>query len=137
MQTQGLAVHTAQEFTERGASGSVQVGSDAERLMLKVHFSWGPNQELMLSHQLTGLDVVSAGRSLHRTEMELGYGVTMWKGTARSVLRPTWQSGGALVRLGEELHPRDQFTVSVFGLMHAHAATRRDIGLNLRESLQY
>ena len=137
VQMQRLVVHTEEGFTEWGVSGSVQVGDGAEGLVLRVRPSWGLDQGLTLSHQQTVLDVIPVGRSLHRTEMELGYGVAMRQGTARSVLGTTWQSGGALFRLGAELRPGERFTVSVFGLMHAHAATRGHLGLNLRGSLQY
>ena len=121
VQTQRLVMHTAEGFTQWGISGSVQVGSGTEGLTLRVRPSWGANPGRALSHQQTVLDVVPMGPNLHRTEMELGYGVAMWQGTARSVLGTTWQPDGALVRLGGELHPRNQFTLSVFGLMHAHA----------------
>ena len=137
VQTQRLVMHTAKGFTEWGVSGSVQFGSGTEGLMLRVRPSWGPSLGRTLFHQQTVLDVAPVGRSLNRMEMELGYGVAVWQGVARPMLGTTWQSGGALIRLGGELHPQDRFTVSVSGLVHAHAATRGDIGLNLRGSLQY
>ena len=137
VQTQRLVMHTAKGFTEWGVSGSVQFGSGTEGLMLRVRPSWGPSLGRTLFHQQTVLDAAPVGRSLNRTEMELGYGIAVWQGLARPMLGTTWQSGGALIRLGGELHPRDRFTVSVSGLVHAHAATRGAIGLNLRGSLQY
>ena len=136
VRSRGLVLHAEDGFTEWGISGTVQVGGGTEAWMLRVRPSWGANQGLGLYHQQTVLDAV-LGRNLRRTEMELGYGIPMRQGMARSVLGATWQSGGALVRLGGELHPRDRFTVSVYGLVHAHAATLGDIGLNLQGSLRY
>ncbi len=137
VRSRGLVLHAEDGFTEWGISGSVQVGGGTEPWMLRVRPSWGANQGLALNHQQTVLDAVQVGRALHRTEMELGYGIPMRQGTARSVLGATWQPGGALLRLGGVLHPRDRFTVAVYGLVHAHAATLGDVGLNLQGSLQY
>ena len=136
VRSRGLVLHAEDGFTEWGISGSVQVGGGTEPWMFRVRPSWGANQGLALYHQQTVVDAVP-GRNLRRTEMELGYGIPMRQGTARSVLGATWQSGGALVRLGGALHPRDRFTVAVYGLVHAHAATLGDIGLNLQGSLRY
>ena len=38
---------------------------------------------------------------------------------------------------GANCNPRERFTVAVYGLVHAHAATLGDIGLNLQGSLRY
>ena len=134
VRSQGLVLHAEDGFTQWGISGSVQVGREAEGLMLRVRPSWGANQGLTLHHQQTVLDAVPQ-RNLHRTEMEVGYGIPMQQGTARSVLGATWQSGTALMRLGGELQPRDRFTVAIYGLVHAHA--KGNVGLNLRGTLQY
>lgn len=69
--------------------------------------------------------------------MELGYAIPMRRGTARSILGATWLSEGPLLRLGGEVHPRDRFTLSAFGLMQARAGTLGDIGLDLQGALRY
>ena len=135
--TRALVLHAEDGFTEWGISGSVQFAGGAEKWMLRVRPSWGTNQGLALYHQQTVLDAVPVGRALRRTEMELGYGIPIWQGMARSVLGATWQSGGALMRLGGELHPRDRFTVAAYGLMHTRAIILGGVGLNLRGSLRY
>ena len=137
LQTQRLVMHTAEGFTEWGVSGSVQFGETSTGWMLRMHPSWGPNLERTLSNYQTVLDVFPVGQRSQRTEIELGYGVAMRQGTARPVLGMTTLSRRMMLRLGGELRPRDQFTLSVFGLMHAHETALGGIGLNVHGSLQY
>ena len=77
------------------------------------------------------------GAGIHRTEMELGYGVVAGEGLARSVMGMTKLPGGTMYRLGGEFYSQDRFTVSMFGVVHTHAAARGELGLNVRASLQY
>ena len=73
LRTQGLVIHSADGFTEWGLSGLVQVGDGPEGLVVSIRPSWGPQQGGVLRRQ--HLDVTPTGRNLHRTAMEMAYGV--------------------------------------------------------------
>ncbi len=137
VRTQGLVMHTADGFTEWGLSGSLQVGSRSEGLMVRVRPSWGRGQGMSMYGQQTILDAVPLGADAQRTELELGYGVPWKDGTARSVMGVTQLHQGVMYRLGGELHPSEWLTFSVFGLAHGRAAVLGDIGVNVRGSLRY
>ena len=137
VRTQGLVVHTANGFTEWGVSGSVQYGDGVEGWSLRVHPSWGISPGLSPYDQQTVLDATPMGRGMHRTEVDVGYGFSLNDGTARPVMSMTRLSQGTLVRLGGELRPWDHFSVSVFGVAHAHAAMLGELGLNVQGSLRY
>ncbi len=137
LRTQGLVMHTADGFTEWGISGSVQVGSRSEGLMMRVRPSWGRGQGMSMYGQQTILDAVPLGADAQRTELELGYGVPWKDGTARSVMGVTQLHQGVMYRLGGELHPSEWLTFSVFGLAHGRATVLGDLGVNVRGSLRY
>ena len=137
MRAQRLVVHTADGFTEWGVSGSVQYGNATEGWSLRVRPSWGMSPGLSPYDQQTVLDAVPMGRGRHRTEMELGYGIPLKDGTARPVMGLTKLPRGTLVRMGGELRPWDRFSVSVFGVTHAHTAALGELGLNVQGSLRY
>ncbi len=134
---QGLVMHTAAGFSEWGISGFVQVGNRSEGLMMRVRPSWGLGQGMSLYGQQTIRDAAPMGTGVHRTELELGYGVPWKEGSARSIMGMTQLSQGRMYRLGGELHPWERLTFSVFGLANGRAASLGDIGLNVRGSLRY
>ena len=134
---QGLVMHTAAGFSEWGISGFVQVGNRSEGLMMRVRPSWGLGQGMSLYGQQTIRDAAPMGTGVHRTELELGYGVPWKEGSARSIMGMTQLSQGRMYRLGGELHPWERLTFSVFGLAHSRAASLGDIGVNVRGSLRY
>ena len=134
---QGLVMHTAAGFSEWGISGFVQVGNRSEGLMMRVRPSWGLGQGMSLYGQQTIRDAAPMGTGVHRTELELGYGVPWKEGSARSIMGMTQLSQGRMYRLGGELHPWERLTFSVFGLAHGRAASLGDIGVNVRGSLRY
>ena len=135
MRTQGLVIHSADGFTEWGLSGLVQVGDGPEGLVVSVRPSWGPHQGGVLQRQ--HLDVTPAGGNLHRTAMEMAYGVPLKAGMMRSVAGVAQLSTGRMYRLGTELRPRDYMSVSVYGMAYTHANAPTGIGLNLRGSVRY
>ncbi len=137
VRTQGLVMHTAGGFTEWGFSGSMQMGSSTEGLMMLVRPSWGRGRGMSMYRQQTILDVVSMGRNMHRTELELGYGIPWKDGAARSVVGMTQLPQGMTYRLGGELRPRDWLSFSVYGLAHGREAVLGDIGVNVQGMLQY
>ncbi len=134
---QGLVMHTAEGFSEWGISGFVQVGNRSEGLMMRVRPSWGLGQGMSLYGQQTIRDAAPMGTGVHRTELELGYGVPWKEGTARSIMGVTQLSQGRMYRLGGELHPWENLTFSIFGLAHGRTASLGDIGVNVRGSLRY
>ena len=135
MRTQGLVIHSADGFSEWGLSGLVQVGNGPEGLVMSVRPSWGPQQGGVLQRQ--HLDVTPAGGNLHRTAMEMAYGVPLKAGIIRSVAGVTQLSTGRMYRLGTELRPRDYVNVSVYGMAYTHAHAPSGIGLNLQGSVRY
>ena len=137
LRTQGLVMHTADGFTEWGISGSVQMGSRSEGLMMRVRPSWGRGQGMSMYGQQTILDAVPLGADAQRTELELGYGVPWKDGTARSIVGVTQLHQGVMYRLGGELHPTEWLTFSAFGLAHGRATSLGDLGVNVRGSLRY
>ncbi|MYD69089.1 MAG: hypothetical protein F4241_12150 [Rhodothermaceae bacterium] len=130
---QGLVMHTAEQFTEWGISGRVQVGRRSEGVMVQVRPSWGRGMSIYGQP----LDAVPIGANVHRTELELGYGVPWKEGTARSIVGVTRMAQGRMYRLGGEFHPWEQVSFSVFGLAHGHETALADIGMNVRGSLRY
>ena len=135
VKTQGLVMHTENSFSEWGMSGSLQIGLEAEGLMMRLRPSWGHRNSMSILSQQTIWNVAAAGPNAHQIEMEIGYGIPWKKGTARSVMGMTRLSQGAMYRLGGELRPLDKFRISVFGITHAQDPGR--IGLNVQSTLQY
>ena len=135
VKTQGLVMHTENSFSEWGMSGSLQIGLEAEGLMMRLRPSWGRRNSMSILSQQTIWNVAAAGPNAHQIEMEIGYGIPWKKGAARSVMGMTRLSQGAMYRLGGELRPLDKFRISVFGITHAQDPGR--IGLNVQSTLQY
>ena len=130
---QGLMMHTADQFTEWGISGRVQVGQRSEGWMVQVHPSWGRGMSIYDQPSVA----VPNGAHANRTELELGYGVAWNEGSARSIVGVTQMAQGRMYRLGGELHPWEQVSFSVFGLVHGRTTALTDIGVNMRGSLRY
>ena len=121
-----------------GFSGSLQVGSRSEGLMVRACASivgTGSGHVGVWSADDSGCG--TARGNAHRTELELGYGVPWRDGTARSIMGVTQLTQGTMYRLGGEFHSSEWLTFSVFGLAHSRAAVLGDIGVNVRGSLQY
>ena len=135
--THGLVMHTAEAFTEWGFSGSVQVGTESEGLMVRLRPSWGRGDGMQMYRQQTMFDAVPVGTNTHRTELELGYGIPWKNGAARPVMGVTQLPQGTIYRFGSELRLWKQLSLSVFGLVHAQNIAMEDIGVNLRGALQY
>ncbi len=131
LRTQGLLLHSADGFTEWGASGYVQVGGGPVGWMMTVRPSWGLGYGSQLHRQQTILDATPG--NLQRTEVELAYGVPLKGGVARSVMGVTQLSRGRMYRLGTQLRPWEQMSISVFGLAHS----KRELGLNVRGAINY
>ncbi len=137
VRSQGLVMHTADGFTEWGISGSLQVGSRPEGLMVRVRPTWGRGRGMSIYGQQTILDAAPIGENTHRTELELEYGAPWRDGTVRSIMGVTRLPRGIMYRLGSELHPWERVRFSVFGLAHGRAIALRDFGVNVRGSLRY
>ena len=137
VRTQGLVMHTADGFTEWGISGSLQMGRSSEGLMMRLRPSWGRGQGMSMYRQHTILDAVPVGANMHRTELELGYGIPWKDGSARSVMGVTQLPQGMMYRLGGELRPWERLSFSVFGLVHGREAVPEGIGVNVQGALQY
>ena len=142
VRTQGLVMHTADGFTEWGISGALQVGSGSEGMMMRLRPSWGRSPGMSMIRQQTILDAAPIRDATHRTELELGYGVPWREGSARSILGITRLPQGVMYRLGGELRPWKQFTLSAYTLAHVSKHPGRqsapgNIGVNLRGALQY
>lgn len=135
--TQGLVMHTAEAFTEWGFSGSVQFGMESEGLMARLRPSWGRGNAMQMHRQQTILDAVPVGTNVHRTELELGYGIPWRNGSARPIIGVTQMSPGTIYRFGGELRPWEQLTFSLYGLVHAQKTVMEHVGVNLRGALQY
>ncbi len=133
LRTQGLVMHTAEGFTEWGASGVVQVGGGSTGWGMTIRPSWGPTYGDRLHRQQTILNVTPAAANLYRTEVEFAYGAPMKFGVARSVMGVTQMPHGRMYRVGTQLRPWDRMRVSVFGLAHS----RKQLGLNVRGALRY
>ena len=131
LRTQGLLLHSADGFTEWGASGYVQVGGGPVGWMMTVRPSWGLRHGRQLHRQQTILDATPG--NLQRTEVELAYGMPLKGGVARSVIGVTQLSRGRMYRLGTQLRPWEQMSISVFGLAHS----QRELGLNVRGAINY
>ena len=137
VRTQGLVMHTADGFTEWGISGSLQMGSSSEGLMMRLRPSWGRGHGMSMYNQQTILDAAPTGANAHRTELELGYGIPWKGGSARSIMGVTQLSRGMMYRMGGELRPWERLSFSVFGLAHGREAALGDIGVNVQGSLRY
>ena len=137
VRTQGLVLHTADGFTEWGISGSLQMGSSSEGLMMRLRPSWGRGHGMSMYNQQTILDTAPTGVNAHRTELELGYGVPWKGGSARSIMGVTQLSRGMMYRMGGELRPWERLSFSVFGLAQGREAALGDIGVNVQGSLRY
>ena len=137
VRTQGLVMHTADGFTEWGISGSLQMGSSSEGLMMRLRPSWGRGHGMSMYNQQTILDAAPTGVNAHRTELELGYGIPWKGGSARSIMGVTQRSRGIMYRMGGELRPWEQFSFSIFGLAHGHEAALGNIGVNINGRLRY
>ena len=137
VRTQGLVMHTADEFTEWGISGSLQVGSRSEGLMIRLRPSWGRGQGMSVYGQQTILDTVPLSAKAHRTELEVGYGIPWGDGTVRSVMGLIRLPQGSMYRLGGEFRPWDRLAFSVFGLAHERGDTLGDIGMSVQGSFRY
>ena len=137
VRTQGLVMHTADEFTEWGFSGSLQVGRATEGLMMRLRPSWGRGQGMSMYRQQTILDAAPMGENGYRTELELGYGIPWKEGAARSVMGVTRLPQGRMYRLGGELRPWERLSFSVFGLAHGHEAVLGDLGVNVQGTIRY
>jgi len=137
IRSQGLVLHSAEGYTEWGLSGSILVGNPSEGLSVQLRPSYGPNQGMSLYRQQTILEYGSPQSSIHRTELELGYGVPIRNGQARSIVGVTQFSGGQLLRLGGEIRPWDWMSLSVSGIAHHHQSSIGNMNLNVQSTLQY
>jgi len=138
IRSQGLVLHSAEGFTEWGLSGSIQVGNPSKGLSVQLLPSYGPNQGMSLYRQQTIVEYGSPQTGIHRTELEIGYGVPIRKGRARSIVGITqFSGGGQLLRLGGEIRPWDWMSLSVSGLAHNHQSSIGNISLNVQSTLQY
>ncbi len=137
VRSQGLVLHTADGFTEWGVSGSIQVGNPSDGLMVQLRPSWGPNQGMSLYRQPIILDFGSSQNGAHRTELELGYGIPIRQGRARSIVGVTQFSHGQLLRLGGEISPVDWMSLSVSGLAHHQQASIGNMSLSVQGRLHY
>ncbi len=135
VRTQGLVMHTAEGFTEWGMSGMVQVGGGPEGLMVAVRPSWGPRHGGVLHQQ--HLETTRTRANLHRTELELAYGIPFNAGVMRPVMGMTQLATGRMYRVGAELRPWDQASISLSGLAQSHANSQTQIGVNVQGSLRY
>ncbi|MYH11866.1 MAG: hypothetical protein F4191_03395, partial [Rhodothermaceae bacterium] len=131
VRTQGIVIHSADGFTEWGLSGLVQLGDGPEGLMVSVRPAWGPQHSGMLHHPQTIQEVTPTGANLHRMDMETAYGVPLKQGVLRSVMGTTRLATGTLYRLGTELRPDKQVSLSVIGLLHIHTDAPNGLGVNL------
>jgi len=105
--------------------------------MMRVRPSWGPDRSMSLSRQQTLLDVVPVQPGMHRTEIELGYGIPAYRGTVRSIVGVTELPGGRLLRLGGQLNPLDWVSLSISGLAHHHQSNIADMSVNVQASLRH
>ncbi len=135
VRTQGLVMHTADGFTEWGMSGMVQVGGGSEGLMVAVRPSWGPRHGGVLHQQ--HLETTRTRANLHRTELELAYGIPFNAGVMRPVMGMTQLATGRMYRVGAELRPWDQASISLSGLAQSHANSQTQIGVNVQGSIRY
>ena len=135
--TQGLVMHTEEAFSEWGFSGTLQVGMESEGFIMRLRPSWGRGQGMRMYQQQTMLDAAPLGVNVHRTELELGYGVQWKDGIVRPMMGMTQMQNSTIYRLGGELRPGEQLTFSLFGLAYGKTNALEDVGINLRGILQY
>jgi len=137
IRSQGLVLHSADGFSEWGVSVSIQMGDPTLGFSMRIRPSWGANQVQSLQRQQTILDYNPLQSHQHRTEVELGYGMPMHDGTARSIVGVTQLPGGQLLRLGGELRPWSHVSFSISGLAHHRQAFWGDLGLNMHGSVRF
>ncbi len=137
IRSQGLVLHSADGFSEWGVSVSIQMGDPTLGFSMRIRPSWGANQGQSLQRQQTILDYNPLQSHQHRTEVELGYGMPMHDGTARSIVGVTQLPGGQLLRLGGELRPWSHVSFSISGLAHHRQAFWGDLGLNMHGSVRF
>ena len=137
VRSQGLVLHSVDGFTEWGVSGSIQVGNPSEGWMMRVRPSYGPNHRMTLYRQQTILDVAPYRSGMHRTEVELGYGMPVYRGSVRSIVGVTELPSGRVFRLGGQLSPWKWMSLSISGLAHHHQANIGDMSVNVQASLRH
>ncbi len=67
----------------------------------------------------------------------MGYGIAVRDGTCRPIMGVTDYSRGRLIRLGGQLRPWEQFSISVSGLAHHQETALGNFGLNMQGLIQY
>lgn len=137
VRSHGLIMHTADDFTEWGLSGAIQVGRRSDGFMVALRPSWGPRQTSGLHQQQTILDVGPAHGGTHQTDLEVGYGRPWRSGDIRSVIGVTQFSSSRLFRVGGELRPWNQVSFSVSALGYQDQSNIGSLGVNLQGSMQY
>ena len=137
VRSHGLIMHTADDFTEWGLSGAIQVGRRSDGFMVVLRPSWGPRQTSGLHQQQTILDVGPAHGGTHQTDLEVGYGRPWRSGDIRSVIGVTQFSSSRLFRVGGELRPWNQVSFSVSALGHQDQSNIGSLGVNLQGSMHY
>ena len=137
VRSQGLVLHSADGFMEWGISGSIQIGHPSEGLMMRIRPSWGPSHQRSLYRQQTILDATPLRSAMHRTEVELGYGIPVRRGTARSIVGVTQLPKGRLLRLGGQLNPWDWVSFSLSGLLHQHHSSSGNMSLHVQASVRH
>jgi len=91
---------------------------------------------LSLYRQQTILSAIPYQSGMHRTEVELGYGIPMQSGTVRSMVGVTELPKGRLLRLGGQLSPWDWVSLSVSGLAHQRQSSIGDMSVNVQGTLR-
>ncbi len=137
VRSQGLVLHSADGFMEWGISGSIQIGHPSEGLMMRVRPSWGPNYRMTLYRQQTILDASPQLTGMHRTEVELGYGIPVHDGTVRSIVGVTQLPQGRLLRVGGQLNPWDWVSFTISGLAHQSQSAIGDMSVHVQSTLTY
>jgi len=137
LRSQSLILHSTEGFTEWGVSGSIQFGHPSKGLMIRLRPSYGLSQGMSLYRQQTILDANPPSSNLHRTDVELAYGIPLSHGTARSIVGVTQLSSGQVFRLGGELRPWEWMSVGMSGLTHYHNATFGNVSIHLQSSLKF
>ncbi|MCY4232631.1 MAG: hypothetical protein OXE59_02660, partial [Bacteroidetes bacterium] len=74
---------------------------------------------------------------MHRTEVELGYGIPMQNGTVRSIVGVTQLPEGRLLRVGGQLNPWDWMSFSISGLAHQHQSTIENMSVHVQASVRH
>ncbi|MCY4232204.1 MAG: hypothetical protein OXE59_00445, partial [Bacteroidetes bacterium] len=74
---------------------------------------------------------------MHRTEVELGYGIPMQNGTVRSIVGVTQLPEGRLLRVGGQLNPWHWMSFSISGLAHQHQSSVGNMSIHVQSTLTY